>query len=148
MPASETNVWGMRPAFKRGESPGWPFWLLLAAWFCANSPQALTYHLIVWAKGGSHFSHQERLKADVAFLLSGRKAAGLQKAIAAVPARPVAPPVPAEAVLKKLDLSTPVFTASDVPLPGALGYPEPAFRVPAGSRLEPLLTPPRSPQAA
>ncbi len=134
----------MRPAFKRGDPPGWPFWLLFAAWFCANSPQALTYNVIVWAKGGSHFSHQERLKADVALLLSGRKPAGGDKAIASTPVRPVAPPVPGEAVLKKLDLSAPVFSASDVPLPGAFEFPEPAVRVPEGSRLEPLLTPPRS----
>lgn len=49
----------------------WPFWLLVAAWWCANTPQAATFEMILWLKGAASFSHQAELKADVAAILSG-----------------------------------------------------------------------------
>jgi len=116
----------------------------LAAWFCANSPQAATYSFIVWAGDSRHFSHQERLRADVALLLAGRPAPGAPRAVSAAPARPFAPPVPAEAVLKKLDLSAPIAVEGAAPGIRALAFPEPPPGAPFGTRLEPLLTPPRA----
>jgi hypothetical protein len=52
-------------------SARWPFWLLVAAWCCANTPQAATFELILWLKGAAYFSHQADLKAEVALILSG-----------------------------------------------------------------------------
>ena len=134
---------GMRASLRNAKPSGWPFWLLLAAWFCANSPQAATYSLIVWAHGARHFSHQERLKADVAFILAGRQPASAPISVASATARPFSPPVPAEAVLKKLDLSAPVAVEAVAPASRGPEYRDPPVRVPYGARLEPLLTPPR-----
>ena len=49
----------------------WPFWLLVAAWWCANTPQAATFEVILWLKGAACFSHQADLRADVASILTG-----------------------------------------------------------------------------
>jgi hypothetical protein len=49
----------------------WPFWFLLAAWWCANTPQAATFEVILWLKGAAYYSHQAELHDDVAALLSG-----------------------------------------------------------------------------
>ncbi len=48
-----------------------PLWLLIVAWFCANSPQELTLHVFEWAGQARHFSHQASLRADVSRLLAG-----------------------------------------------------------------------------
>jgi hypothetical protein len=48
----------------------WPFWLLIAAWVCANTPQVAAWHVIVWVKNAQHFSHQAQLRGEVASLLS------------------------------------------------------------------------------
>jgi hypothetical protein len=138
----------MRPSPRNKQPPGWPFWLLLAAWFCANTPQAVTYDLMVWAKGSRHFSHQDRLKADVARLLAGGTAPVALRAARPAPAQPSSCPIPAEAVLKKPDLSAPLAVDSFVPASRALVHPEPAVREPCGARFEPLLPPPRASEAA
>jgi len=134
----------MRASLRNKRPAGWPFWLLLAAWLCANSPQSATYSLIVWVKGSGHFSHQERLVADVARLLEGEGAPLALKTAGSAPARPFAPPVPAEAVLKKLDLSAPLAAESAAPSARAFAHAEPVVRAPCGARFEPLLPPPRA----
>ena len=63
----------MAPAV-RNPSPRWPFWLLIAAWVCANSPQAATYAVLSWMAEAGSFSHQKQLSREVAFLLAGEKA--------------------------------------------------------------------------
>lgn len=82
----------------------WPFWLLIAAWVCANSPQAAIYAALSWMAEARHFSHQQHLKAGVARLLAGEPAA---TAVAATPSLPVERPplVPPDAVLKKISLA-------------------------------------------
>ena len=92
----------------------WPFWLLLAAWFCANSPQAATYEVVVWLGNARHFSHQQRLISEVASILAGSDAHDAIATVSAEPERPFAPPVPADATLKKIDL---LFTVSSEWLP-------------------------------
>lgn len=127
----------------RRKSAGWPCWILFAAWFCANSPQSLTYNLIVWAGGMQHFSHQERLQADVACLLTGGKVSP-----ALAKAQPLAPrpslPIPAEAVLKKLDLYATVVVDAVIPRGPAPEFPEWSHRVSNRAQPEPLLPPPRA----
>jgi hypothetical protein len=87
-------------------SARWPIWLLLAAWICANSPQAATYAFLEWAAEARNFSHQKRLTRDVAFLLAGAKAEAEPTAVEATPvAPPMQPAIPPEAVLKRLDLA-------------------------------------------
>jgi hypothetical protein len=44
---------------------------LVAAWWCANTPQAATFEVILWLKGAAYFSHQADLRADVAAILTG-----------------------------------------------------------------------------
>jgi hypothetical protein len=58
-----------RPSQKKPAK--WPFWLLVAAWWCANAPQAATYEAILWLKGAVYFSHQAELRADVVAILTG-----------------------------------------------------------------------------
>jgi hypothetical protein len=58
-------------SFSRKKTARWPFWLLVAAWWCANTPQAATFEVILWLKGAAYFSHQADLHADVAAILTG-----------------------------------------------------------------------------
>lgn len=52
---------------------GWPFWLLIVAWVCASSPQAAVSGMIGWVGEARHFSHQGRLQAQLAVLLTGEQ---------------------------------------------------------------------------
>lgn len=95
----------MRASF-RSPSPRWPFWLLLVAWGCANSPQVALYTVLTWAAEARTFPHQQRLTAEVAHVLAGERAPGiLVQTRSELPARPPQPAIPAEAVLKKFPLS-------------------------------------------
>ena len=92
------------PEMHRKKPAGWPFWLLLAAWCCVNVPPAATCGALDWMIGAAHFSHQARLKAAVARILSGgEKPAALARAKPA----PVRLPPPAALpgpLAKKADL--------------------------------------------
>ena len=133
----------MRPPLNR-RNARWPFWLLLAAWFCANSPQAATYEVVVWLGNARHFSHQQRLRAEVAAILAGPEAPVVVAAVHAAPERPPGPPLPATAALKKVDLFAsipgelilPVAHVPDFAVRGDLPPPAP-WR-------EPLSEPPRA----
>ncbi|MGD1030911.1 MAG: hypothetical protein ABSA05_07180 [Opitutaceae bacterium] len=127
---------------RRANPSSWPIWLLFAAWFCANSPQSLTYDLILWTRGAQHFSHQERLRAEVAAILLG-KGGKMTAQVEKAPARPSAPPIPAEAVMKKIDLYAPIAIASVAPAQPELILPSEFVRAPHRARAEPLLPPPR-----
>ncbi|MBL9200775.1 MAG: hypothetical protein JNL39_09730 [Opitutaceae bacterium] len=126
----------------------WPFWLLIAAWVCANSPQAGVYAALSWLAEARTFTHQQRLVAEVAHLLGGGEA--VPSAIAQTVARarsqdtsrPV-PPVPADAVLKKIPL---VLERTAEFLPPALraDYPRAASEaIPELLRAPPPHGPPR-----
>lgn len=52
----------------------WPFWVLLAAWVCANSPQVAVYTALTWLAEARSFSHQGDLTRQVAQLLGGEEA--------------------------------------------------------------------------
>lgn len=85
----------------------WPFWLLIVAWVCANSPQVATYALLTWIGEARSFTHQQRLTAEVAHVLTGTK---LPERISLArhsegAERPFAPLVPVEATLKKIQLA-------------------------------------------
>jgi hypothetical protein len=83
----------------------WPFWLLLAAWFCANSPQAATYEVIVWFGQARSFSHQERLSSEVASILAGgTKSVASLVADRAQSAQQPSPSLPFNPTLKKIDV--------------------------------------------
>ena len=115
----------------------------MAAWFCANSPQAATYEVMIWAKGAQHFSHQERLQAEVAFILSGPKATATEAMAKAGPVRPSLPPMAAEVVLKKLELYALTAVGWLAPPRRALGFPAWSCFPPDRAQPEPLLPPPR-----
>lgn len=91
----------------RTTPPRWPFWVLLAAWVCANSPQAATYAFLSWMAEARSFTHQQRLTAEVASLLGGGAAERETEMAKTETEAPNRPPtaVPAEAVLKKIQLS-------------------------------------------
>ena len=102
-------------------SPEWPFWLLLAAWICANTPQVALFTALTWLTEGRSFAHQQRLTLDVACLLAGEKPSSpITDTVAAaqkqIPAKSI-PPIPADAVIKKIELS--LETISEL-LPAAL----------------------------
>lgn len=138
----------MSPRARPSSTRKWPFWLLLAAWLCANSPQAAVFTVLTWLAEAPSFSHQERLAADVARLLGGAApsrpiAEAVARAQEQVPATPL-PQVPADAVLKKIELS--LEKTTDV-LPAALRadrHREIAWLCPAPRRGAPPHGPPRA----
>lgn len=86
----------------------WPFWLLIAAWVCANTPQIAAWHVIVWVKNAQHFSHQAQLRGEVALLLSGAPAPAAETetfAAATNTEAPVAPLATGDFSVKKIVLS-------------------------------------------
>jgi hypothetical protein len=84
----------------------WPFWLLIAAWVCANTPQVAAWHVIVWVKNAQHFSHQAQLRGEVASLLSGKPASeSVSLATATNSETPPAPLTAADFSVKKIVLS-------------------------------------------
>lgn len=95
----------MSPRSSSHAAPRWPFWLLLVAWVCANSPQIAIFTALTWLDGGRDFSHQQRLTQQVAFLLGGETAPGIvAKVVEEAPAQPL-PPLPPDAFAKKIQLS-------------------------------------------
>ncbi len=92
----------------RSISAAWPFWLTVAAWFCANVPPTATAQLFTWIKGTEHFSHYADLRQSVASLLSGKRdpaSAQLTHARSAHQSLPPALP-PAGVEVKKIDFAT------------------------------------------
>jgi hypothetical protein len=127
----------------RGKPATWPFALLVLAWFCANSPQSLTFNVIVWARGARHFSHQERLKAEVAFLLAGPHRRAVLAAASPPPPAPPVVPVPDEAVVRKIDLAAAGQAALGILPAEAVCFVSADFRAGPAERAEPPLAPPR-----
>jgi hypothetical protein len=80
----------------------------------------------------------------VASLLAGKEAPPAPGIARSAPARPFTAPVPAEAVLKKLDLTAPIAVGSVAPGIRALDHAELLVRAPSGARCEPPLPPPRA----
>jgi hypothetical protein len=133
---------------RRLSASPWPFWLLIAAWVCANAPQAALYAGLAWLAEARSFSHQQRLTVEVAYLLGGdaarpeRTGAIAATRTAATPKAPTA--VPADAVLKRLPLY--LEQTADV-LPPALGAGRPreiARAAPDTLRAPPPHGPPRA----
>lgn len=97
----------LRPALVR-----LPFWLLIAAWLCANTPEIATWHFASWVKEARHFGHQERLRDELSALLAGNAspASTPHSSLAVGPAReapPAAPPAAAspDGAVKKILLA-------------------------------------------
>ena len=120
----------------RSSTSRWPFRVLIAAWACANTPQIAVYTGLAWLAEARSFSHQHRLSTDVAFVLAGKPTPQrIARAVKSTPARSL-PPVPAEAVLKKIPLACegvaevlpPALRASR-PAEIARAFPE-SFRAP------------------
>ncbi len=100
---------GMRRS-ARTTSARWPFWLLIAAWVCANSPQIAMYTVLAWIADARTFSHQHQLTTEVAHVLAGEKT-GSRLVMMAAAAAPddhdrAQPAIPESAVLKKIDLAS------------------------------------------
>lgn len=131
---------------RRTQSARWPFWLLLAAWVCANSPQSATYAVLSWMAESRSFSHQHRLTGDVASLLGGervRGSAAIAHAANPAPSKPLPPVPPPEAVLKKFPLSLELL-AEMLPPGLRAGCPfAPACVGPDSFRARPPHEPPR-----
>lgn len=132
------------PASSRLPSARWPFWLLIVAWVCANSPQAATYAVLTWMAEARSFAHQQRLTVEVAFLLGGKEAPErVTRTENTAPAQPP-PAVPPEAVLKKLSLALERATESPLPERDSSRLRAGTIRVLDMERPPPLLGPPRT----
>ncbi len=136
----------MSPRLRNSSPRRWPFWLLFAAWFCANSPQAAVLAALNWMEHARHFTHQQRLEREVAQLLGGKaKAAATarlaQKESAPARAHPLA--VPPDAVLKKIELGEPAEVMRGTLPRRANAFAWREVRVPASPAREPLTEPPR-----
>ena len=85
-------------------SARWPFWLLIAAWICANSPQSAAFVVLTWLNEAGQFTHQQRLTSQVALLLTGEKEPDVvARAVEKMPKQPL-PSVPPDTVVKKIEL--------------------------------------------
>jgi hypothetical protein len=99
---------------RKNTHPKWPFWLLLGAWFCANTPQGAIFTALTWMAEARSFTHQQRLSADVARILGGEKATSpiAEKVASAQKQTPAKsqPVAPAGFLLKKIELSLEMTT--------------------------------------
>ena len=137
-----------RPFLRKNGPPAWPVWILFVAWLCANSPQEMTFNLVIWAGNARHFSHQERLAIDAASILSGKKAAATANVARSAPATPLIPMVPVEVVLKKIDLFLTLNVEPSPPPMRRQEFPDGSVRPPDSVRVEPPSPPPRAALAA
>lgn len=132
---------------RRLSASPWPFWLLIAAWGCANAPQAALYAGLAWLAEARSFTHQQRLTVEVAYLLGGdaarpeRAGAIAATRTAATPKAPTA--VPADAVLKKIVLA--LERGAEIRMPATARGLTSGEQTEAGGigRAEPRLGPPR-----
>lgn len=131
------------PSFRRRSPARWPFWLLLAAWFCANSPQPAAYAVMSWLVEARHFAHQQALALDVARLLAS--APEEAKQIARADAKRAAPPaLPADAVLKKIELACVPLIRGDGPTEARVNFASSSWRCPTPRAVVPPHGPPRA----
>lgn len=133
-----------------GKSPRlWPFWILIAAWVCANTPAGVICGVIQWTEGAAHFSHQGQLESDVALILRGRETPGVFAFLKSTSlARPALPAVPPDTLTKKIDLYAPsAGWSATLPLREQI-YSESNGRIPAARQDAPLYEPPRAPMTA
>jgi hypothetical protein len=126
------------------KAASWPFWLLVAAWCFANCSQQVSIDLMVWVSHGRHFSHQERLKMDVAALLSGRKENRVVTSAKSEPVRMPVAPVSTESNSRKVDLFASATVEPSAPSVQKLAELGTSVRIPERAVPEPLLTPPKS----
>lgn len=91
---------------RRRSTAQWPFWLLIVAWVCANTPQIAVCALLAWMGEARHFSHQQRLTAELAHVLTGAKSESVLAAMSHLPAKPLEPLASATLTLKKVELGT------------------------------------------
>lgn len=121
----------MRSLTTRSGRSRWPFWLLIVAWVCANSPQVAIVAVLAWLTEARTFSHQRELTREVAHLLSGEEAksrvaetlARMQTRSAAEEEAPQHPPLVPPVVLKRIDLADEAQVAVATPVvQGNFGY--------------------------
>ena len=103
-----------------------PFWLMVAAWLCANVPHSAYVEVIQGLEGIRHFSHQAQLTADTLNVLQGR---GHQAVVKSESAPRKAPPgrpagIPGESLLKKFEFA--VLACDDIrePIEARVNYSE------------------------
>jgi hypothetical protein len=121
-----------------------PFLLLVFAWCCASISQTRSFSVTRWAVGARHFSHQQQLKADVAFLLAGQKTkAALAGARTPPPAQPAAPSS-GETVTKRSDMAASGDPAAWLVRPESESFSALEALPLPDERAEPLQPPPRA----
>lgn len=81
-----------------------PFWLLILAWFCANTPQTAAWHAIQWLKHSGEFSHQAGLRAEVEAVLAGRPSPVASRFTAPESVASKTDPEPVDVAVKKIPL--------------------------------------------
>lgn len=121
-----------RPMRPRPAAPRWPFWLLIAAWVCANVPATVMTGSLRWVGGAGHFSHSSQLKQSVAALLAGETAIRAEPVNDSPRPLPVLPSV--ERTVKKFHLAvapgSPVLVGEFVPMARPVAALQPAVAPP------------------
>lgn len=74
---------------------------------CANSPQSACFEVMLWMKGVANFEHHDRLADGVAELLADPSGESMELNVASIPASDGSPAIPADAVIRKIELSSP-----------------------------------------
>jgi hypothetical protein len=79
------------------------FWLLIAAWLCANLRPGSVGAALSWLAEGRHFTHQHRLTASVAMLLGGERETPVVAKSKPQSKPPASPALPGEFNTRKLE---------------------------------------------
>lgn len=100
---------------RRHQPSRWPFWLLIAAWVCANTPQLALITVAAWIGEARHFTHQKQLSLQVAALLGGQRETRALATAPKLPAPMPTPIIPADFFAKKFDLGLEIASAAPPP---------------------------------
>jgi hypothetical protein len=125
-------------------SANWPFWLLIAAWFCANVPSTAILHTFVWVNGAKHFSHHSELRQNVVSLLTGKSHTTSEYlAATSTTTHPLPVSLPVDGTVKKIDLSLTPATLQLVATRAAVDRIDFSVRAPAAPVADVPYPPPR-----
>ena len=83
----------------------WPIWLLLLAWICANCPGHVIYAGLTWLDHARTFSHHNRLKLEVARLLTKTEIPDLPEHVAPTIPSKKKPPAPTVEAARRVELA-------------------------------------------
>jgi hydrogenase/urease accessory protein HupE len=133
----------MRKFGRKGRIEAVAFWILVAAWICANNPQAAAVATMSWVKEAHRRSSHESLNLTVAQLLGGQSKAPAPTVEPAKTERAGKPPAVVHFTLKKLELASESTSSGLAPSRPVLPASQTKSLRAESRTYPPLLEPPR-----